>query len=238
MTKTLFTLLILMTAYESPAQALKGWFQTIEKERGFQSDLFHFDGNRFYYRSSGCTGSTSGQGTFVVKAHHLQLYFEKTPADTSRIAHSLPCRADAMPTYCFLVVDRTSRVPLPGVSIISRKTKNGAVTTAAGTATFSYSSAPPADDLVTVWSVGYTPIDIPLPSAASRGFVVKLGPPYYFNEGDTLTFEIKKLRRNSFAMRPVFDSDDLDESKAAYTHCHLLGAEEKRKIMEWLAALH
>jgi hypothetical protein len=226
MNKLVFVLTILTLPISGQAQALQGWFQTIEKKQGFHSDLFHFNGTRFYYRSSGCTGSTSGQGTFAVNAHSLQLYFEETPADTGRITRSLPCQATT-PTFCFLVVDRASGTPLPGVSIISKKTGAGAATNSEGMAAFAYS--PPTNEVLTVRNVGYTPIDIPLSSAASQGFTVKLGPPYYFSAGDTLIFQLKTMRRNSFALRPVFDSVDSDDEKVPYTHCSRIAAGKAKK---------
>ena len=234
MKKRLLILINLTMVLGGKAQALQGWFLTVEKDQGFNSDLFHFAGNRFFYRNAGCLGTTTGAGTFAVRHGRLMLYFEQSPADSARVQSSLPCASPTPPPiFCFRIVDKMDGSALPGVSIMSRTTGTRTATDLNGEAVFAHPLPP--NDVLAVQSVGYRTIDIPLASATRQGLVVKMGPPYYFSAGDTLTFQLNTLRRHSFALRPVFDSADIDDEQVSYTHCSRIAAGKAKKIIEWRA---
>jgi hypothetical protein len=231
MKKRLLILINLTMVLGGKAQSLQGWFLTVEKDQGFNSDLFHFAGNHFFYRNSGCLATTTGAGTFALRHGRLVLYFEQSPADSARVQPSLPCASPtSAPIFCFRIVDKMDGSALPGVSIVSRTTGTGTATDLDGEAVFAHSLPP--NDVLAVKSVGYRTIDVPLASATSQGFVVKMGPPYYFSAGDTLIFQLNTLRRYSLALRPVFGSADTDDEQVPYTHCSRIAAGKAKKIIE------
>ena len=223
-----FLLPALLLALSGAAQPPHGWFYTVKKDLGFQSELFHFDGEHFFFRSSGCLGSVAGQGTFVIRADRLMLFFEKSPADTGRVKPILPRSTATIPTFYFRLIDKASGIALPGIRIISKKTGVGAATDLNGEASFDY--LPPTNDVLVVSSVGYASIDIPVHSAISQSYQVSIGPPYYFEAGDTLTFQLKDVGRNAFALRPRFDDDEIADDGVPYTHCSRIRAQAAKKI--------
>lgn len=209
------------------AQLLQGSFYRVAKERGFSAELFQFSGNHFSYLEVGCTGSVEGKGTFLLKNDSLLLYCEAIAADTAVTA--LPLRdTTATPTFHFRVINKMSGGALPGATITNRTKQLGTTTDTAGQARLTYS--PSLGSKLSISYVGYHRVEILLP-AASRQFTVRMGPPYYFEAGDTLVFQLKDVRPNAFAYRQRLNLMDIDDDELPYSHCERISAAVARKLI-------
>lgn len=211
------------------AQHLQGTYYSVTKERGFSSELFQFTGSRFYFIAFGCTGLREGRGTFAVRKDYLLLYCEKMVTDTA-VATSLLADTAAVPTFHFRVLGKATGTPLPGATIASRAKRIGTSTDSAGQARITY--LPPTGDQLAVSFVGYQRVAVPLCPAVSQRFTVRMGPPYYFAAGDTLVFQLKQVRPNSFAYRLRLDADGSDDDKIPYSHSKRISAAAASKLMQ------
>lgn len=216
------------------AQQLRGAYYTVEKERGFSSDLLQFNGSQFFYQHSGCLGTYTGEGTFQVKGGRLVLAFHKAKADTLIRVKGFASAPTTPPTFHFRV-SATGIGWLPGVTVAAESSEwqpnTGANTDTAGRASFTYQPRP--NDKLVVRTVGFDPVVIALRTTDSQRFIVRMGPPYYFAAGDTLIFQLKSVRANAFAYRHYLNTLAVDDYKELpYSHCEKISAAEARRLFQ------
>lgn len=217
----------LLLAGSGRAQALRGAFYTVEKERGFSSDLFVFAGNRFFYQHGGCLGIHTGEGTYQRRGKRLILLFEHAAADTMPRARPLPGPLASTSAFRFRVTDSSTGAGLPGVDIISQvKPGTGTQTDQTGTA-FLFPLPMPGDKFQFRY-IGYDPVVLAPSVAPGEGLEVRLGPPYYYEQGDTLTFQIQKSNVKTLVLKPFFD-DEEDAAEVKYGHHERITLVEARR---------